>query len=217
MLHSPFELPTRVSVACKHCRERKVKCIHDSQETSCLRCQLNGLSCEYVATKKQQERSRNVCPKLSRRNTKSRRKAASLAAISPMEPSPSSASSQASPTSSSPGGGVLDGYSSAGSFYIAPFATPMLMNPMFTNPSLHVYPTDYWPADEPPSPYNIPIHSAPQATMSWDVQRGAQSDMYFNTASDSTIHSMNSGYYGVDDASHLYECYCVCSALDSNF
>nr|GAT44822.1 predicted protein [Mycena chlorophos] len=53
---SPFELPKRVMMACSHCRERKIKCITDSTEVPCMRCHLTGLSCSYIATRKQRER-----------------------------------------------------------------------------------------------------------------------------------------------------------------
>ncbi|KAJ7779381.1 hypothetical protein DFH07DRAFT_765668 [Mycena maculata] len=50
MSHSQFEIPPRVVVACSNCRKRKVKCITESNETICLRCQHHRLSCQYVPT-----------------------------------------------------------------------------------------------------------------------------------------------------------------------
>ncbi|KAK6988595.1 hypothetical protein R3P38DRAFT_273439 [Favolaschia claudopus] len=85
MSPSPFELPTRVAVACSNCRDRKVKCIHESDQASCMRCQLNGLSCQYVATKKQRERRLNAATKVKRTRT---RKPAPLPVPSIIAPTP---------------------------------------------------------------------------------------------------------------------------------
>ncbi|KAJ7779380.1 hypothetical protein DFH07DRAFT_1055967 [Mycena maculata] len=56
MSHSQFEIPPRVAVACSNCRKRKVKCITESNETICLRCQHQGLFCQYVPTETRTER-----------------------------------------------------------------------------------------------------------------------------------------------------------------
>ncbi|KAJ7238134.1 hypothetical protein B0H12DRAFT_1326923 [Mycena haematopus] len=210
MSRSPFELPTRVPVACKHCRERKVKCIHDSRQTSCMRCQLNGLSCEYVATKKQQERSRNACPRPSRR--RSTKKASSPPTISQAElPS----TTQGSPTSSSPDGDSLEGYSPSGSFYMGPFsaATPMPMN---SDSFTHIYPADYWPTDCPPLSYDLPIHNAHQEATFWDVPRSG-SDMYSTTTPQPIMYPIDAAYYGWEDPSQMSQCYCACNAGDPCF
>nr|GAT57107.1 predicted protein [Mycena chlorophos] len=50
-------VPKRVAVACAHCRERKIKCITESKDKSCLRCQFNGIQCTYLATEKQRARA----------------------------------------------------------------------------------------------------------------------------------------------------------------
>ncbi|KAJ7491524.1 hypothetical protein B0H11DRAFT_1010279 [Mycena galericulata] len=55
------EIPPRVQMACSNCRKRKVKCITQSEKTVCLRCQHNGLLCEYVATERQ-ARSKDSAP-----------------------------------------------------------------------------------------------------------------------------------------------------------
>ncbi|KAJ7431355.1 hypothetical protein B0H11DRAFT_2385945 [Mycena galericulata] len=55
------EIPPRVQMACSNCRQRKVKCITQSEKTVCLRCQHNGLLCEYVATERQ-ARSKDSAP-----------------------------------------------------------------------------------------------------------------------------------------------------------
>ncbi|KAJ7475553.1 hypothetical protein B0H11DRAFT_1917726 [Mycena galericulata] len=55
------EIPLRVQMACSNCRQRKVKCITPSEKTVCLRCQHNGLLCEYVATERQ-ARSKDSAP-----------------------------------------------------------------------------------------------------------------------------------------------------------
>ncbi|KAJ7627946.1 hypothetical protein DFH06DRAFT_1442278 [Mycena polygramma] len=70
MSQSFFELTSRrVALACSNCRERKVKCVHEARGTSCMRCMLNGLSCQYLATEKQQNRS---CRKNGPRRTRPR-------------------------------------------------------------------------------------------------------------------------------------------------
>ncbi|KAJ7433700.1 hypothetical protein B0H11DRAFT_2374887 [Mycena galericulata] len=55
------ELPPRVQMACSNCRKRKVKCITQPEQMVCLRCQHNGLLCEYIATEKQ-ARSKDSTP-----------------------------------------------------------------------------------------------------------------------------------------------------------
>ncbi|KAJ7200842.1 hypothetical protein GGX14DRAFT_571846 [Mycena pura] len=57
--NSLFEVPKRVAVACSNCRERKIKCITESQDAPCMRCHFNGMPCEYVATERQ--RIRTAC------------------------------------------------------------------------------------------------------------------------------------------------------------
>ncbi|KAK7059939.1 hypothetical protein R3P38DRAFT_3341464 [Favolaschia claudopus] len=54
MSESPFEQSRRVAVACRSCRKTKTKCMTNSQEEPCLRCQMNGLVCEYAAPDKDQ-------------------------------------------------------------------------------------------------------------------------------------------------------------------
>ncbi|KAJ7914047.1 hypothetical protein B0H13DRAFT_2463688 [Mycena leptocephala] len=123
MAQSPFDIPRRVAVACSHCRERKVKCLGESQQTSCIRCHFNGLSCEYLPTKRQQERS--ACPKNTRR-TRTRRKASRQ--TSPVE----------QPGSSAPGvwSTSLD---QAASVPIPP-TTPIPMLRSLPTPTLHLRP-----------------------------------------------------------------------------
>ncbi|KAJ7200830.1 hypothetical protein GGX14DRAFT_466215 [Mycena pura] len=51
-----FEVPRRVALACANCRERKIKCITEGKDRTCMRCHFNGMQCEYVATQRQRER-----------------------------------------------------------------------------------------------------------------------------------------------------------------
>ncbi|KAJ7908690.1 hypothetical protein B0H13DRAFT_1878464 [Mycena leptocephala] len=55
-MSDPFELLKRVAVACSNCRERKIKCVTQSQQEPCMRCHFNGLVCQYVSTEKQRAR-----------------------------------------------------------------------------------------------------------------------------------------------------------------
>ncbi|KAJ7636252.1 hypothetical protein FB45DRAFT_1001434 [Roridomyces roridus] len=52
-VHSPEEPVARVPIACTNCRKRKVKCVTESCQAACLRCERNGLDCEYVASDRQ--------------------------------------------------------------------------------------------------------------------------------------------------------------------
>ncbi|KAJ7648932.1 hypothetical protein DFH06DRAFT_1135193 [Mycena polygramma] len=55
-MSDPFEQSRRVAVACLNCRERKVKCMAHPEQKPCMRCEQNGLICEYVSTEKQRSR-----------------------------------------------------------------------------------------------------------------------------------------------------------------
>ncbi|KAJ7610513.1 hypothetical protein FB45DRAFT_1121659 [Roridomyces roridus] len=44
------ETVPRVPVACTNCRDKKTKCLTDSCEVACKRCERKGLQCQYVAT-----------------------------------------------------------------------------------------------------------------------------------------------------------------------
>ncbi|KAJ6556998.1 hypothetical protein DFH09DRAFT_548063 [Mycena vulgaris] len=46
---SLFQKPKRKYVACLNCRNRKIKCISDSEDTPCERCTRRGYLCEYKA------------------------------------------------------------------------------------------------------------------------------------------------------------------------
>ncbi|KAF8209209.1 hypothetical protein K438DRAFT_2066212 [Mycena galopus ATCC 62051] len=193
MSHSAFEIPTRVPVACSNCRDRKVK-------TSCMRCHFNGLTCQYVATKKQQERSRNACSKASkaprRRCTRSRKKASPPPTMSPAEPPFNSTESLRSPS-----GDSLDGLSPSGSIdgdkFL--FSTSQWVSPTHMASS-HVHPEagiDYWLIDQPPSPlYHAPIDISHQGEP-WCFPNNVRSGMYFTTAGlDPTVDRINYGYDG---------------------
>ncbi|KAJ7339723.1 hypothetical protein DFH08DRAFT_963771 [Mycena albidolilacea] len=61
-MSDPFEQTTRVAVACRNCRERKVKCMTTSQEKPCMRCERNELECQYVSIDKQKARGSGSKP-----------------------------------------------------------------------------------------------------------------------------------------------------------
>ncbi|KAJ7190279.1 hypothetical protein GGX14DRAFT_579992 [Mycena pura] len=47
---SLFTTTKRVLVACTNCRQRKAKCLTDSQDRPCMRCQRHQLKCQYLST-----------------------------------------------------------------------------------------------------------------------------------------------------------------------
>ncbi|KAJ6450377.1 hypothetical protein C8R45DRAFT_946806 [Mycena sanguinolenta] len=55
-MSNPLFEPLRVAVACKNCRDKKIKCMSNHQQLPCMRCETNGLVCEYVSTEKQKAR-----------------------------------------------------------------------------------------------------------------------------------------------------------------
>ncbi|KAJ7169379.1 hypothetical protein C8R43DRAFT_1156043 [Mycena crocata] len=57
MSQSPSELITRVPLACANCRLKKIKCVTESQQETCMNCRRSGVPCEYVPMDKQSRSS----------------------------------------------------------------------------------------------------------------------------------------------------------------
>ncbi|KAJ7055439.1 hypothetical protein C8F01DRAFT_1373612 [Mycena amicta] len=92
-----LDIPKRVAVACSNCRERKIKCITESKEKSCMRCHFNGMDCTYLATEKQRERA-VVKAKLAKDSTGSGKKRKSLRGSSLVAGLPATTPSTTRPT-----------------------------------------------------------------------------------------------------------------------
>jgi hypothetical protein len=223
MPRSLFELPARVAVACSNCRDRKVKvcrrhpaaatilmgssqCIHESQQTACMRCQFNGLLCQYVATERQQERSRKSQSKPVKRN--STRK--SPPAISVQRPSRNITTQG----SQSPSGNSMDGFLPSGwSDTTSPSPTTQYEFPTALTPSLHILPegTDYWLPDHPPSPYHTPIYISKRRAGPPDIASDIQPEMYFTPPSFGfdipTLYPINYEDYGWHGSSQMCQRY----------
>jgi hypothetical protein len=145
--------------------------LRESQQTSCIRCHFNGLSCEYLPTKRQQERS--ACPKNTRR-TRTRRKASRQ--TSPVE----------QPGSSAPGvwSTSLD---QAASVPIPP-TTPHPDATQFTHtyvaPPAYYCGTDCYPIQETASTASLWFNTQPVYSMDYecrDWNRYAIHPQYFKS------------------------------------
>ncbi|KAF7342321.1 Zn(2)-C6 fungal-type domain-containing protein [Mycena venus] len=232
MSQSLFDIPKRVAVACSNCRDRKVKCIHESSQRSCMRCRFNGLPCQYIATRKQRARSRNAGIKSasSRNCTRNPKRTSPLPPPSPVG-APGSPTSEGSVESSLDGS--LGGFSPSGlgfldlDFSLPPPATAEYI---FPTTSHHIHPWtghDYRPVGPPPSPYLAPIrisrHGSGVASPMVPIQNDLQSEMYLSSAPAvsldcnfeiPTVYPINHAEYGWNESIHASQCYCVCTAVD---
>ncbi|KAJ7169208.1 hypothetical protein C8R43DRAFT_1121095 [Mycena crocata] len=154
MSYSAFEVPKRVQVACAHCRARKIKCITESQQKTCMRCQHNGLDCEYIPLTKNSPSSR---AKRTNKDTRGARKTSASTPFTSHTPSNHYLDEDERQSPLSPRFGA-DGADSAHSpdFMYTPLCDDLAWYSEDRRPS----PSYFVQATFQPSSYlNVPLHS----------------------------------------------------------